>query len=112
MVKRNFPHSHGSVIFCPVVQVFVLNPRGFFAAFVAGIKMKKRIARSCRMKREHLPNRKTAVLSILLFMVIALMVVMPASAVPPTITLLGRDPTSLTVGSVAYFDAGARKQRI
>ena len=57
------------------------------------------------MKREHLPNRKTAVLPFLIFMVIALMVLPVAGQ--PSITLLGRNPTSITVGSVAYFDAGA-----
>jgi Putative multicopper oxidases len=34
-------------------------------------------------------------------------VAVPTMAANPVITLLGRDPTSLPVGSVGYFDAGA-----
>ena len=44
---------------------------------------------------------------VLIFILIVLMIAVPVSAAPPVITLLGRDPTSLTIGSVGYFDAGA-----
>jgi FtsP/CotA-like multicopper oxidase with cupredoxin domain len=59
------------------------------------------------MKKEHLPHRKSAILPAFIFMIIVMIIVIPVSALPPVITLLGRDPTSLTIGSVGYFDAGA-----
>ncbi len=59
------------------------------------------------MSEEHLPTRKKGILPVIIFMLIVLMVVLPVSAVAPTITLLGRDPASVALGSVAYFDAGA-----
>ena len=40
-------------------------------------------------------------------MMLILIIVVPATAAPPVITLLGRDPTSLSVGSIGYFDPGA-----
>src|SRR5512147_3031375 len=43
-------------------------------------------------------------------LILAILIVSPVSAVignAPVITLLGRDPASLRVGSVGYFDAGA-----
>ena len=59
------------------------------------------------MKKDDLPRRKSALLPVIIFMMLILIIVVPATAAPPVITLLGRDPTSLPVGSVGYFDAGA-----
>ncbi len=61
------------------------------------------------MKKEQLHEKKVAITPVFIVLTIVLIVLVPAAATaaPPVITLLGRNPTSLPVGSVGYFDAGS-----
>ena len=54
-------------------------------------------------------TRRKSIVHRVFILTALVMMVLPAAAagLPPAITLLGRNPASLTVGSVGYFDAGA-----
>jgi spore coat protein A, manganese oxidase len=78
-----------------------------FSTYIVSIAIKIKNNEVPGMEKKQLPCRKTRMLPVFISLMILLMVVSPASAASPVITLLGRDPVSLPVDSVGYFDAGA-----